>query len=356
MLTVTTKQARERLTSLCQSKPCIIDPEDTNIQEPQPSDFPDDPVFQRKGRIFIYWVRLCAIIGKISKALSRSSSTSSHPFPVDLRQELVDWVQSLPPDLQLPIGSSRTGSFDRDVHQLHLPYLTTVLILHLKRSAHDLPQAFPPAIMAASCVARILSDILSRGNARFLMAITCWYCGTAFIPLVQARRVHQLAAEAEEGMDVLTHAVDQLQQMWASANVIRQGFDRLRQTRPAVPQTHRQGTTAANLASSASATGHEAGTPDQLMGLPPRGSVEPDHFDWTLLFPFVTRGTSRIAECLINDKEFGTRTTALPSPDNALLHDTVMHQYQDLLEAFTDCPLDIFDTTFDSVDTFNGPV
>ncbi|KAJ4130494.1 hypothetical protein NW754_009547 [Fusarium falciforme] len=313
--------ARERLTSLCQSKPCIICPEDMNIREPQPEDFPSDATSQKKGRIFLYWVRLCAIIGRVSKVLSQSSSA---PFPADLRQELVNWVQTLPPDLQLSIGSSRTVSFDRDVHQLHLPYLTTVIIIHLQRTTPDLPQALPPAILAASCIARILRDILSRGNARFLMAITCWYCGTAFIALLQASRIKQFSQEAEEGLDILEQAVGQLQKMWASANVIRQGFERLR----SLPRTMIQ-----------------SGRPKPAAA---HGDGLPDEFNWILLFPFVTRSTSRIADHLIADKELGTAVTALPSPENGVFHHDLLEGYQDLLEPFVDYTFDFSTLGFET--------
>ncbi|XEV07584.1 hypothetical protein FSHL1_012871 [Fusarium sambucinum] len=313
--------ARERLTSLCQSKPCIICPEDMTIKEVQPSDFPSDPASQKKGRIFLYWVRLCGILGKISKALSRPVDSTCSPFPKELRQELVDWVQSLPPDLQLPIGSSRTESFDRDVHQLHLPYLTAIIIMHLQRTTPDLPQALPPAILAASCIARVLRDILSRGNARFLMAITCWYCGTAFIALLQATRIKQFSQEAEEGLDILDQAVGQLQHMWASANVIRQGFERLR----TMPRTMMH-----------------AGKPKTTTNSGSGGdtSSSSSDFDWVLLFPFVSRSTSRIADCLLADNEFGTTTTALPSPENAVFHEDLLNRYHDLLEPFVDYNFD----------------
>ncbi|RBR26110.1 uncharacterized protein FIESC28_01138 [Fusarium coffeatum] len=313
--------ARERLTSLCQSKPCIICPEDMTIKEVQPSDFPSDPVSQKKGRIFMYWVRLCGILGKVSKALSRSVDSTCSPFPKELRQELVDWVQSLPPDLQLPIGSNRTESFDRDVHQLHLPYLTAIIIMHLQRTTPDLPQALPPAILAASCIARVLRDILSRGNARFLMAITCWYCGTAFIALLQASRIKQFSQEAEEGLDILDQAVGQLQHMWASANVIRQGFERLR----AMPRTMMHA--GKPKPTSNRGNGEDAGSSSR-------------DFDWVLLFPFVTRSTSRIADCLLADNEFGTTTTALPSPENAVFHEDLFNRYHDLLEPFVDYNFD----------------
>ncbi|KAM0192764.1 hypothetical protein ACHAPI_008125 [Fusarium lateritium] len=323
--------ARERLTSLCQSKPCIICPEDMTIKEVQPADFPSDPASQKKGRIFKYWVRLCGIMGKVSKALSKSVDSTSAPFPTELRQELVEWVQSLPPDLQLPIGSSRTESFDRDVHQLHLPYLTTIIVMHLQRTTPDLPQALPPAILAASCIARVLRDILSRGNARFLMAITCWYCGTAFIALLQATRIKQFSKEAEDGLDILDQAVGQLQLMWASANTIRQGFERLR----ALPRT---------MMHPGRSRASEPGDPySGSRG----GSGTSNDFDWPRLFPFVTRSTSRIADCLLADNEFGTTTTALPSPENAVFHEDLLNRYQDLLEPFVDYNFDFSNINLD---------
>ncbi|PKS08499.1 hypothetical protein jhhlp_004883 [Lomentospora prolificans] len=338
--------ARERLTALCQSKPCIIDPDDCNIEEPQPSDFPSDPVSQHKGKIFIYWVRLCAIIGKIAKVLSRTSHMAPHSFPVHLHQELVDWIHSLPPELQLPIGSARTASFDRDVHQLHLPYLTTIIILHLKRSADDLPQALPPAILAASCIARILRDILSRGNVRFLMAITCWYSGTAFIPLLQACKIEQFAREAEEGLDVLAHAMNQLKPMWASAQVISTGFERLRKLRPDTANGMSNGSppvpNGTSMPSSAMGHGLHVGLDSEVLTMP-------DHvgeFDWTLLFPFVSRSTNRIAECLLADKEEGNASRGLPLPEDNLFHETLMNQYQDLLDFTAEYPLDFSDMTF----------
>ena len=282
-------------------------------------------------------------MGKVAKALSRSSSaTFTGSSPSQLRQELVEWVHSLPEHLQLPIQSSRTWSFDRDVHQLYLPYLTTIIILHLKRSPHALPQALPPAILAASCIARILRDILSRGNARFLMAVTCWYSGTAFIALLQASRIQELSKEANEGLDVLDHAVGQLQQMWGSGNVIRQGFERLRSsyTTPA----------SSNIRYVDSLTGQPVNPDiggDGAFDASSAASDIPnqsDGFAWTELFPFVTPSTNKIAEILLSGKEHGT-VTRLPSPDDLLIQDTLFSQYQDLLEPWTDYIFDISEMT-----------
>ena len=266
-------------------------------------------------------------MGRIARRLARSPSSSTHqPFPTDLQQELASWAHALPPELQLPIGSSRTETFDRDVHQLHLPYLTTIIILHLKRSAHDLPQALPPAILAASCIARILRDILSRGNARFLMPITCWYSGTAFVPLLQACRVERFAQEAGEGLDVLDRAVAQLQTMWGSARVIAQGFERLRRSvADAKPDAPVLGAAQARDDEFAAVGGGDE-VEGLTLGVPDEG------LDWEVLFPFVTRSTSKIAEGLLADKAQGTETRGFAFPEDALFHEALLSQYHNFLD------------------------
>lgn len=337
-------QARERLTSLCQSKPAIIDPADCNIQEPTLADFPPDAQSQHHGEIFIYWVRLCAIIGRIAKVLLKSNEKSA-PLPIELREELVSWVHSLPARLQLPIKSARTETFDRDVHQLHLFYLTTIIILHLKRSGGQLPQALPPAIIAASCTARILRDILARGNSRFLMAITCWHTGTAFIALLQACRIQHLTKSANEDLDILAIAVGELQKMWASANVVAQGFERLRKRGAAVALGAHPSENERSIETSAS----------QHHSLRDLGTFPNEHshhtdddFDWMRFFPFVSKATGGIADSLISGRELGTATRGFPSPDNELFHDTLLAQYQDLFDPFTDYTLGFPDMMFDT--------
>lgn len=311
-------KARERLTALCQSKPVIIDPEDCSISELVLEDFPNEPRLQRKGEIFIYWVRLCAIIGKVAKTLFKPAMNASPDFQSldQHRQELVDWVTSLPPHLQLSINSVRTQHFDRDVHQLHLPYLTTIIVLHLRRSAESLPEALPPAILAASCTSRILRDILARGNTRFLQAISCWYCGTAFIPLLQASSVPSLSKDANASLDILERTVEQLQKMWATANVIQGGFRRLRSMATE---------SSSNGSLPSQPDGHAATVPNHENSL---GSDGVEGFDWTALFPFATRQTSDIADILLRDNEEGIFNDVFPSDSN-MFHEALMTQFDD---------------------------
>lgn len=290
--------------------------------------------------MFIQWVRLCAIMGRLAKTLYRPENddnrlTASTPH----LHELSNWINNLPPHLRLPIGSARTHRFDRDVHQLHLPYLTTVIILHLKKSTHSLPQALPPAIMAAYCISRILRDILARGNSRFLMAITCWYTGSAFIPLLQASHIPHLAKDANECLDVLERTAEQLQTMWASANLIVGGFRRLRRTaREAAARTVSEKELPANPPRSHQ-QGHEGEDPNTLStpmtgpaatGARSLAGADSDAFDWLSLFPFVTHETSGIVASLLNDRDQGVVTRAFPSPENTTYHEALMTQLDDL--------------------------
>ncbi|KAL2785997.1 fungal-specific transcription factor domain-containing protein [Aspergillus keveii] len=331
--------ARERLTSICQGKPSIIDESDCDITEPTLDDFPDaliDHNARIRAEVFIYWVRLCAIIGRIAKYLARPTSDISTPFPTHLARELITWVQSLPPHLQLPINADRTTSFNRDVHQLHLPYLAVIIMLHLKQPylPHH-PEAYPPAILAASCVARIFRDTLARGGTRFLMAITGWYCGMAFIALLQACRVDGLAAAANEDLDILTLAVDQLRTMWPTAEIFHAGFQRLRPSAAgAEALLSLSNSDPAQAGPAHAVTGADPGNdpgpatvPDSVVNNPLEG------INWMEYFPFATAQTSGVAERLL-----------VPHTDEIFFEDFPenMVQFQDLFGDYTFSDMNLF--------------
>ncbi|KAF7197476.1 Cutinase transcription factor 1 alpha [Pseudocercospora fuligena] len=306
--------ARERLTALCQSKPAIIDSRDCSVQEPTLSDFPANMIEpdRVKAEVFIYWVRLCDTIGRTAQHLSRTPKIAS-PFPRVLADELITWSKSLPPHLILPIEASHTHMFNKDVHQLYLPYLCTVIVLHLKRpcGGNALPQALPPAIMAATCVARIFRDILARGDTRFLMAITSWYCGVTFVALLSASQDPALSEAANADLDIVVLLCKQLGNMWASSIVIYNGFDRLRKAATREGSEGSIPTQAAEALMSINGAAY-AQSPTETLYTP--GSL-----DWMAYFGFVTRDTSRLASILIASKdnnEFGLKAML---PDSSLL-------------------------------------
>lgn len=286
-----TAYARERLTALCQGKPCIINPEDCDVMPPSLADFPD-PQNELKAQVFIHWVRLCTIAGEAAKELALSSkSRTSRPFPTHLGRQLIEWSRSLPPHLQLPLSTSHTPNFNIDIHQLHLPYLAMIVVLHLNRSPHSLPQANPPATAAATCIARILKDILIRSGMRFLMPITCWYSGMAFIALLHASRSEHLRDNANADLEILHLAVKELKKMWGTANLFDKGFERLLAQRDASHTLAGDGP--AGNGTHQPVHSDSRGAEDQAM------SAE---IDWMEYFPFLTPQTSAVAERVLGEQ------------------------------------------------------
>ncbi|RFU28565.1 hypothetical protein B7463_g7787, partial [Scytalidium lignicola] len=220
--------ARERLTSICHGRPCIINPQDCDVRELTHADFPDLP--NARPDIFIQWIRLCTIVGRVGEHLRRSPqvATATH----DLLDELKGWAHSLPPAIQLPFSSYPTPKFDRDIYQLHLPYLTCITLLYLKRSSKGVPTAHVPAILAASSVARIFEDILIRGSLRFLQGMAGWYIAIALLALLYARRVKTLEEAADTHFQVLRVALKEMAHRFASAKMYDKGIDKLLEGEP----------------------------------------------------------------------------------------------------------------------------
>lgn len=244
---------------------------------PTLDDFPDptDP----RAEVFIHWVKLCAIIGRVAKYRSRVTNVASLAFPSHLADELTRWAQTLPQNLKLPIDTVRTTTFNRDVHQLHLPYLAVIIILHLSPSPRSLPRAYVPAVAAASCVARIFRDYLARGNVRFLMSVAGWICGIATLALLRASRLERLTRHAGEDIKVLVIALKELRVSYPVADMFLQGYERLRAENDSVSDDddfYIDVSDPATVNSSSSST-----------------------MDWMCYFPYLTTQTSGLANALL---------------------------------------------------------
>jgi hypothetical protein len=188
------------------------------------TDFPADQAAQ--GEIFIHYVRLSEIIGRLSRRLSLGNDRSAPA--VDIIIELQNWVQSLPHHLLLPFGSARTSTrdFRRDVHQLHLPYLTAITLLYMNASSHALPKASATALLAASCVARIFQDFLARGSINFVSGIGGWYMTVAILALLHGSQIPALGECANEQIDVLMIALREIAKSWYSAEMFLRALEK----------------------------------------------------------------------------------------------------------------------------------
>ncbi|KAJ5212829.1 uncharacterized protein N7498_004475 [Penicillium cinerascens] len=275
--------ARDRIVALAQGRPCFINPEYCSVPMVTVHDFPDPA--DLKASIFVHWVRMWEIVGRIHKEMYQSKDSFS-PKPTFV-PEMIDWVQSLPASLQLPFSSRRTVDYNRDVHDLHLGYLTTITLLYLNKSDESVPTAQIPAIAAASCIARIFKDFLARGSVRFLLTQATWSIALAILALIHARRIDGLAHHAEEDIRVLRTALAQLAPLSYPGKMFCQGIERI------LDQDH-----AATGAQACPAP--DAGNVSQECWQPV-ASASPIDIDeqWTEFFPYVATDTSPLIANLL---------------------------------------------------------
>lgn len=271
-------------------------------------DFPDPQ--DLNATIFVHWVRIWDIAGQINKELHQRKDVQSK---TSLARQMINWVRSLPPSLQLPLGDRQTLSFNRDVYYLHLGYLTVVILFHLTKSEEGaIPKASRSAIAAASCSARIFNEFLARGSIRFMACDAVWYVTVALLALLHARRLEGLTSDAENDIALLRAALKQLAVFWYSGRLFDRGIKRLLETEPStlIPSPY---TSTANVGG-------------EYLALHDNLGREDSNGDscWMDYFPYLTAQTSPlIAAMMVNN------SWMMPLPDIEWPVD-VTSQLQDL--------------------------
>jgi len=192
---------------------------------PTPNDFPEP--HDIRITVFVHFIPLCEIIGRIGKVLQRRKPDDSGFAPIQLAHELVAWVQPLPLEVQPSFKASRTRGFHRDVHGMHLTYLCTITILHLSNDSQPLPKASVAGIVAASCTARIFHDFLVRGSISFLAGQAGWYISVAILALLYARKLDGLTADADADIATLRAALGAMSKDWRVAGMFGAGIEKL---------------------------------------------------------------------------------------------------------------------------------
>ncbi|KAL4866589.1 hypothetical protein BDV12DRAFT_199066 [Aspergillus spectabilis] len=214
---------RDRILSMAQGRPCLIHPDYCNVPKVTVADFPDPA--DSKALIFVHWVSLWEIGGSLHRELYCSRGGSAGKSAV--HDKMISWIKSLPQPLHLPFATARTTVFDRDVHCLHLSYLTILIVLYLSRRDHSLPAASLPAIAAASCIARILRDYLARGSVQFVLPQATWSIALAILALLHARHIPGLGAYATEDIKTLNTALTKLAQFSYPGKLFSHGIENL---------------------------------------------------------------------------------------------------------------------------------
>lgn len=270
---------------------------------PTLSDFPGAEAQSTQAALFVHWIPLCEIIGRIGQMLRRRQQPEASPSAVQLARELIAWVESLPTSLNPGIKSARTTSFHRDVHGMHLTYLSCITLLHLNQDAQPLPRASIAAIVAASCTARLFQDYLLRGSVSFLAGQAGWYITIAILALLHARRLEGMTAAADADIAILRAALAAMARRWHSSQMFQHGIDKLMDPtnvemkqllQPVVADV--AGTAAG--AGAGSATGSSPGM-DELLAM--------EGVNWKNYFPYISSETSEVVATLLGPNELGWR-------------------------------------------------
>ncbi|KAJ5605149.1 hypothetical protein N7510_010303 [Penicillium lagena] len=203
--------------------PCTINIKDCNVQKPKVTDWPDSK--RREADIFIQWVKLCEIVGHVAKHLRRHPEAKGKAR--DLLDDLRVWIANLPEDLRLPYFEGSPSNFDRDICQLHLPYLCCLILLDLRKSSQQDLGVDIVAILASSCVSRIFEDLLIRGSLRFLQGMAGWYITISLLALIRAKEIPIFAITTHEPIRVLRVALKDMAGRWPSAKMFHHGIEHL---------------------------------------------------------------------------------------------------------------------------------
>ena len=214
---------------------------------------------------------------------------------ISIAQQLTEWIDSTHPNVPLPISKERTAPFDRDVHLLYLPYLTTISLVYLNTHRHRLPQASVPAVIAASCVARVFEDFLARGFWSFITEQSGWFIAIAILSLLHVRSLTFLQPQAMAHIRLLRAALKHVAEIWPSARRLEAGIDRLL----GPDASDSQGRASHVNTSSSIPTPSQPSTnrsPSFLEEL-----CAGDGVQWARFFPFVTKDTSPLIAIILTE-------------------------------------------------------
>lgn len=279
------RYARERTAALFQGRPCIIDEECCSIELPSTDDFPADQHTQ--AQIFVHWVQLCRLMGQVQKQMLSARQTGIGIATSQIAASLTGWLNSIPEPIKLSISTAETVTFRKDVHLLHLPYLTTIALVYLNTTGQDYPEISIAAVLAATCTARIIRDFLLHGAVRALPEDTGWSIAIAVTALMHVCLIPAFDTHARTDIRTLLTALEHMSATWTSSNIMLIGLRRL------IATSHHKTSQGQHRGTAPRPTSSTSHAPSFVPGA---NGVEDlavnDGFQWAEFFPFASAATS----------------------------------------------------------------
>lgn len=219
-------QARDCLVSMAHGRPQAINLEFCDVPRPKVEDFPDSPF---TGMIFTAYVDISLILGRFTSIALRRLPSRVHV--TDIEDSLYRWVKTLPESIRMT-RQNKQGNTERIVppynlqsRQLHVLYLVAIILLYRPRT---LEGPFPIlAVTAASTMVGIFEDFLARDEIRFLSTTYTFYLLAASIALLSCYRYVNLWGVAQEDLQIIRRAQEELKKRWPSALGSMNSFERM---------------------------------------------------------------------------------------------------------------------------------
>ena len=217
----------DRLTSVMYGRPSMIRLEDCKIEWPSLSDFPEPTI---NANIFVHYVSLVHILGKISLSTNFGQGFKSKEEEeiVKCRKqyfcELAEWVDQLPPSLHLcqvhgqtDDGRNSNGLMNYGIAQLYTLYFATICVLY--RNPIDTGKAHIMAILASSCLSRLVENVMIRDRARMAGSANAWMLLVSSLPQIASLGDIELFAISKHEIEVMLTVMQEVKRNWLSAEM-----------------------------------------------------------------------------------------------------------------------------------------
>ena len=202
--------ARDCLLSTGQGRPRAIHNDDCFVKAVSIEDF-DGP--SKEAHIFVAYVSISLILGRMTDWYLRGKKANSQKASIEA--DLFSWIEDLPLIIRPADSMGKLHGYDFNTRQLYLPYFTAICILYRVQPSSDTLSA--AAIMASSCIVRLVEDFIARDQLRHMNAMLAIYLLVAGLGQLSCFGRPDLWTSSKRELEVVVHALEELSRTWHTA-------------------------------------------------------------------------------------------------------------------------------------------
>jgi len=164
----------------------------------------------------VFYVRICRVLAKLCELLTRKGTHPSEEKDA-IGFELLEWTRDLPVDLRFINESGSPQSYNFEVTQLHVPFLSAVTLLFRPQPVFSISTNNTVAVVAATLNFRIFEAFQLRDQIGYLGPIYSWHILVAAISRLACLRIPSLREEAQMAFNSIEVLLRELGTRWPSA-------------------------------------------------------------------------------------------------------------------------------------------